>query len=79
MVKQLVKTYYKLLDEKLENWTMVVLIIAALIVSASFITKDTNAWLYTKNNILEYKQSVNNNIIEINWVYYKIILEEFSK
>lgn len=84
MLKEFIKNYYKLLDEKLENWTMVVLIIAILIVSASLITKDTNAWLYTKNNVLEINNNKNiitdnYSIIEIDWIKYKIILEKFSK
>lgn len=68
MLKKLVKTYYKLLDEKLENWTVVVIVIALLIVSVSLLINDTNAGLYTKNNILE-----------VNWIKYQIILEDISK
>lgn len=68
MLNKLVKTYYKLLDEKLENWTVVVIVIALLIVSVSLLINDTNAGLYTKNNILE-----------VNWIKYQIILEDISK
>lgn len=81
MFKKIVKTYYKLLDEKLENWTMVVLIIAGLIVCASLITKDTNALLYVKTNILETNKKIvsTNDIIMINWLEYRISLEEIKK
>ncbi len=30
-MKYLIKNYYKLFDEKLENWTMIIIIIAVLI------------------------------------------------
>ena len=76
MIKNFINTYYKLLDEKLENWTIVVLLIAFLIVSASFITKpETNAIFYVKSNILEKERE--SSFIEIKWVKYKITLEEF--
>jgi hypothetical protein len=78
MLKKIIKTYYKLLDEKLENWTMVVLLIAILIISASLLTKDANAWLLAKNNIIESNITANN-IIEINWVKYRIIIEKMIK
>lgn len=79
MFKKIIKTYYKLLDEKLENWTIVVVLIAILIVSASLLTKDTDAVFYTKNNILEMEKQAKaqSSIIEINWIKYKIYLQEF--
>ena len=81
MLKKIIKSYYKLLDEKLENWTIIVLLIATLIVSASFITKDTNATLYTKSNILEIENSKKEkneiNLVEVNGIMYKIILEKY--
>ncbi len=81
MLKKIVQTYQKLLDEKLENWTIIVLLIVGLVVSASFITKDINTTLYTKSNILEITNisTSQNNIIEINGVKYKLILENTSK
>lgn len=78
MLQKLIRNYYKLLDEKLENWTLVVVLIAFLIISVSLITKDTNAIFYAKNNVLEISSGINNanSIIEINWIQYKIILEK---
>ena len=76
MIKKLIKTYYKLLDEKLENWTMVVLLIAVLIISASLLTKDANANLLVKTNIIEHN-NYQNSIIEIDWVKYKIIIKKY--
>ena len=80
MLKKIIKTYYKLLDEKLENWTMVVLLIAILIVSASLLTKDTNANLLVKNNVFESNITKINqfSIININWKQYKLILEKIK-
>jgi multidrug efflux pump subunit AcrB len=81
MIKQLIKTYYKLLDEKLENWTIVVLLIAVLIVSIPFLIKNTNANMLAKSNVLENNIHIQNtnNILVINWIQYKIILEEIKK
>ncbi len=78
MLKKLIKTYYNLLDEKLENWTMVVLLIAILIVSAWILTKDANANLLVKTNIIE-SNITTQNIIIINWIKYNLILEEIKK
>ena len=80
MLKKIIKTYYKLLDEKLENWTMVVLLIALLIISASLITNDANASLLAKNNLLETNITHQNqySIIEIDWIKYKIIFEKIK-
>jgi len=78
MLKKLIKTYYKLLDEKLENWTIVVLLIAILVVSTSLITNKTNANLLVKTNVIESHLN-QYSIIDINWVKYKIILEEINK
>ena len=81
MLRKLVKTYYELLDEKLENWTLVVLLIAILIISASLITNDANASLMIKNNVLETNVVYQNqsSIIKIDGVEYKIIFEKISK
>lgn len=81
MLKKIVNSYTRLLDEKLENGTMVILIIVILIISISFIISDKNPLIYTKSNILEFNKNIINedNIIKINWVNYKIILEEFIK
>jgi len=79
MIKKLIKTYYKLLDEKLENWTVVVLLIVVLIISASILTKDVNASLLVKNNLIESNKNINNyTIINIDWKKYKVILNEIK-
>ena len=86
MLKKLVKTYYKLLDEKLENGTVVVLIIALLIVWVSIAIQDASAWRYSKASIFEtnlnmsYQSNIyQNSILEINGIRYKIHLEEINK
>jgi len=85
MLKKVVKTYYKLLDEKLENWTIVVLIIALLIVAISFFIRNPDSNVFLKSSLLESNKSLtyNNNIyqnsiLEINWIRYKIVLEEIG-
>ncbi len=59
MVKRLINSYVKLLDEKLENWTLIVLIIALLIILVSMIINDLK--LNGKNTI------------EIDWIKYEKI------
>ncbi len=68
MFRKFIKNYYKLLDEKLENGTVVVLIIALLIVAVALITQDANAYSKSKVNLQEYS------IVEINWTKYKMNL-----
>lgn len=79
MFRKLIKTYYKLLDEKLENGTLVVILIAVLIVWASLVTKDANALLYVKTNVLETNKKIvpSSNTVIIWWVQYRILLEEY--
>lgn len=74
ILKKTIKTYYKLLDEKLQNWTIMVLVISAFIISTWLITKENNVTLYTKSNILDIN-NIENNTIHINWVKYELILK----
>lgn len=74
ILKKTIKTYYKLLDEKLQNWTIMVLVISAFIISTWLITKENNITLYTKSNILDIN-NIENNTIHINWVKYELILK----
>jgi len=72
MLKKFIKNYYKLFDEKLENWTIIVLIIAFLITS---IWNVTNAWnkseLYFKASLVDSKSI--NDIIIVNGKTYKMV------
>jgi len=65
MLKKTIYAYFKLLDEKLENWTIVILVIAILIVLVSIIIND----LHVSTNKSE------NSVININWKNYKLINE----
>lgn len=64
--------YYYLLDKKIKNWSLLILIIAILIVSAGIIFGadkfETNA------SVIDYKKSIN-----IDWKNYKIKFEELNK
>lgn len=72
MLKRFIKNYYKLFDEKLENGTIIVLIIAFLITSVWNITNASNkSDLLFKTNLLETKTT--SEIIIINWKTYKLI------
>jgi len=73
MLKKFIKNYYKLFDEKLQNGTVIVLIIAFLITSVWNITNADNKsnLTFAKANILETKTT--NEIIIINWRTYQLI------
>lgn len=64
MVKKIISSYFELLDEKLENWTLVVLIIAALVILVSILINDIQM---KKNNVIEKPT------MEINWKKYQLI------
>lgn len=73
MLKKFIKNYYKLFDEKLQNGTVIVLIIAFLITSVWNITNANNKSTITfaKANILETKTT--SEIIIINDRTYQLI------
>lgn len=73
MLKRFIKNYYKLFDEKLQNGTVIVLIIAFLITSVWNITNANNKSniTFAKANILETKKT--NEIIIINGRTYQLI------
>ena len=75
MLKKVIKSYYKLLDEKLENGTLVVLFISFLIVFA-WVFVPNNSFAYTKTSVLDYKNiEIQNSFVVINWKKYKLVLE----
>lgn len=72
MIKKIIKNYYKLLDEKLHNWTFVVIIIAFFIISIWDLTnKNIHQNYYLKANIQEAQNTIE--YIEINWKTYKLV------
>lgn len=73
MLKRFIKNYYKLFDEKLENGTVIVLIIAFLITSIWNITNTSNkeTLLSAKTNLFETQRT--NEIIVINGKTYQLI------
>lgn len=73
MLKRFIKNYYKLFDEKLQNGTVIVLIIAFLITSVWNITNVNNKsnLTFAKANILETKTT--SEIIIINGRTYQLI------
>jgi len=70
MLENFIKNYYKLLDEKIENGTIMVLIIALLIITIWNIinSSEKSDFLGIKSNILEADN--NNQLIIINWKKY---------
>lgn len=73
MLKKVIKNYYKLFDEKLQNGTVIVLIIAFLITSVWNITNASNkeTLLSAKANLFETQRT--NEIIVINGKTYQLI------
>lgn len=73
MLKNFIKNYYKLFDEKLENGTVIVLIIAFLIISVWNVTNASNneMLLSSKANLFETQRT--NEIIVINGKTYQLI------
>lgn len=73
MLKRFIKNYYKLFDEKLQNGTVIVLIIAFLITSVWNITNASNkeTLLSAKANLFETQRT--NEIIVINGRTYQLI------
>ncbi len=69
-MKNFIKNYYKLFDETLSNWSVIVLIIAFLVAwvwNSLYESDEVNN--YVKTNTLE--SSIK--IIEFDWKKYKII------
>lgn len=81
MFEKVVKNYYKLFDEKLENGTLVVLIIALIIVLLGSLLQDEKILEYSKTNLLEAhiipSTPLNNkDIILIDGKKYQVIFQE---
>ena len=66
MVKAFIKNYYKLFDEIINNWTIIVLLIIAIVIWVSYLSKEQR----TKNTLSS------TNIVEIDWVKYKVVADE---
>lgn len=64
MVKKLIRSYVTLLDEKLENWTLIVLLISVLVVLVSILINNISG----KPNI----NYIDNTSIEINWKIFEL-------
>lgn len=66
MVKKIINSYFELLDEKLENWTLVVLVIAILVILVSILINDLQ---------MKQKSVIHKTTIEVNWKKYQLINE----
>ncbi len=75
MFKNFLKSSTDLLDKKLSNWTVMVLIISVLVTLSGFLTNTVNANL-TANILQSQKNTEINQYIIIGGKKYKIVLEE---
>ena len=75
MSKNFLESTSDLLDKKLSNWTVMVVIISVLITLSGFLTSSVNANL-TANVLQAQKNTEINQYIIIGEKKYRIILEE---
>lgn len=75
MLEKIFKSTGDLLDKKLKNGTVMVVIISCIITMTGFINNSVNANL-TANILVSKKQAISSSYIILNWKKYKIILEE---
>jgi len=78
MLEKIFKSTGDLLDKKLKNGTVMVVIISCIITMTGFINNSVNANL-TANILVSKKQAISSSYIILNWKKYKIILEEVKK
>lgn len=80
MLRKIYRNYKKIFDEKLDNSTLLIVLIAFLIILIWIFVPTKWQLAYSKNNLLEAsrigKLNNNKNIIEINWKKYYINLTE---
>lgn len=72
MVQKAIYSYYDLLDQRIKEGTFIILIISFLIFAVGILASDTGMY---KSNLHEYKTISQNNIVTIDWVQYKVLLE----
>ena len=75
MLEKIFKSTEELLDKKLRNGTVMVVIISCIITMTGFLNNSVNANL-TANVLVSQKQTISSSYIVLNWKKYKIILEE---
>ena len=75
MLEKILKSTEELLDKKLRNGTVMVVIISCIITMTGFLNNSVNANL-TANVLVSQKQTISSSYIILNWKKYKIILEE---
>ena len=75
MLEKIFKSTEELLDKKLRNGTVMVVIISCIITMTGFLNNSVNANL-TANVLVSQKQTISSSYIILNWKKYKIILEE---
>ena len=77
MLEKIFKSTEELLDKKLRNGTVMVVIISCIITMTGFLNNSVNANL-TANVLVSQKQTISSSYIILNWKKYKIILEEIK-
>ena len=75
MLKRLFRSTEDLLDRRLKNGTVMVVIISSLITMTWFLNMTVNANL-TANVLQSKKQNITSSYVFLDWKKYKIVLEE---
>lgn len=78
MLEKFVKSYYNFFDKKLKNSTLVVFLISILIILIWIIFSSDESLLYSRNSLLQANNTIQENVIIIDWIKYKIILKKLD-
>ena len=73
MVQKAIYSYYDLLDQRIKEGTVIILIISFLIFSVGILSWDTYRY---KSSLHEYDTISPDNIVTIDWIRYKLVLQE---
>ncbi len=74
----MIKSYYNFFDKKIEHGTSIIFIIALLIIFVWVVFSSGNELLYSRNSVLQSNNIVQENVITISWIKYKIVLEKLD-
>lgn len=83
MIKNFIISYYDFFDRKLKHSTLVVFVISLIIIFVWIIFSSKNILNYSKSSIFdldnkEIKQIIEDDIIIISWVKYRVLLEKLD-
>ncbi len=75
MIKDIINWYYNLFDNKLKKNNFIVIIIVSIMVFSIWLFLPNNNHKYLKSNLLESKNSYINKVVNIDWVKYRLVVD----